>query len=394
MLEKVKAEWEKWVRLTPNSALYDRSLIWLFISLLAIGFIAVTSASMPLSAGAKYNDPFYFSLRSGGYALLAIIVFLVCVQFSSEQLEHYSPRLLIFTFILLIIVLIVGRDINGAMRWISIGSLNFQPAELAKFTAICYFSRFYVRKFDEMLACKYGFWRPLLILAVFGALLILQPDFGSIVVIFCLSASIPFIMGAPVLQFILTALLGTIAVTIAIYTSEYRMKRVAIFMDPFSDPFGDGHQLTNAQMAFGQGELWGRGLGNSIQKLEYLSEAHTDFVMAVIGEEFGFVGICFIVLLLCALTFKALKISREARALNAKFKGFCAFGIGLLIFMQGFVNLGMASGLLPTKGLTFPLISYGGSSLLTMAAAIAVLVRIDHENRLERLGQVYSKEED
>ncbi|MFZ6083397.1 FtsW/RodA/SpoVE family cell cycle protein, partial [Glaesserella parasuis] len=161
------------------------------------------------------------------------------------------------------------------------------------------------------------------------------------------------------------------------------------FMDPFADAYGDGFQLSNSQMAFGQGEIWGRGLGNSVQKLEYLPEAHTDFVMAVIAEEFGLVGIVIVVLLLLALTFRALKVSREALILEERFKGFFAFGIAIWIFIQGFVNLGVASGLLPTKGLTFPLVSYGGSSLVIMAIAIAVLIRIDYENRLDRIGHAH-----
>lgn len=394
MLEKVKTEWEKWTRLTPTNALYDRSLMWLFLGLLVIGFVAVTSASIPLGASAKYNDPFYFSVRDAAYVIASLVAFAFFVQVPSEKWEKYNVSLFVSALILLVAVLIVGRNVNGAVRWIPFGPINFQPAELAKLAVICYFSSFYVRKFDEIRTSKWGFWRPAAILALFGVLLILQPDLGSTVVLFVLTFSILFIMGARIFQFIFLGISGVLLFILLVLTSEYRLKRVTSFMDPFADVYRDGYQLANSQMAFGQGEFFGRGLGNSIQKLEYLPEAHTDFVMAVIGEEFGFVGIAIVVLLLCSLTFRALKISRESLILEQRFKGFFAFGIGVWIFIQGFVNLGVASGLLPTKGLTFPLVSYGGSSLVIMAIAIAVLVRIDHENRLERVGHTYLKEED
>lgn len=393
MLEKVKTEWDKWTRLTPSNALYDRSLMWLFLGLLVIGFVAVTSASIPLGASAKYNDPFYFSVRDAAYVIASLVAFAFFVQVPSEKWEKYNVSLFVSVLILLVAVLIVGRNVNGAVRWIPFGPINFQPAELAKLAVICYFSSFYVRKFDEIRTSKWGFWRPAAILALFGVLLILQPDLGSTVVLFVLTFSILFIMGARIFQFIFLGISGVLLFILLVLTSEYRLKRVTSFMDPFADVYRDGYQLANSQMAFGQGEFWGRGLGNSIQKLEYLPEAHTDFVMAVIGEEFGFVGITIVVLLLCSLTFRALKISRESLILEQRFKGFFAFGIGVWIFIQGFVNLGVASGLLPTKGLTFPLVSYGGSSLVIMAIAIAVLVRIDHENRLERVGHTYLKED-
>lgn len=393
MLEKVKAEWEKWTRLTPTNALYDRTLIWLFVGLLVVGFIAVTSASIPLGSSAKYNDPFYFAVRDGAYVFASLVAFAFFIQVPSQKWEKYNVLLFFCALVLLVAVLIFGRNVNGAVRWIPFGPVNFQPAELAKLAIICYFSSFYVRKFEEIRTSTWGFIRPAVILALFGFLLILQPDLGSTVVLFMLTFSILFIMGAKIFQFILLGVAGIVLFVALIVTSEYRLKRVTSFMDPFADAYGDGYQLSNSQMAFGQGEFFGRGLGNSVQKLEYLPEAHTDFVMAVIGEEFGFFGIAIVVLLLCALTFRALKISRAALILEERFKGFFSFGIGIWIFIQGFVNLGVASGLLPTKGLTFPLVSYGGSSLVIMAIAVAVLVRIDHENRLAQIGHIYIKEE-
>lgn len=385
MLDKIKMEWDKWGRLTPVNSLYDRTLIWLFWGLLIIGFVMVTSASIPVGARLN-NDLFYFAVRDGIYIISSLIACYIFVQIPIEKWEKYNVILFFVALIFLVAVLIFGRSVNGAVRWIPLGIINFQPAELAKLAVICYFASFYVRKYDEIRTEKASFWRPAVILSIFGLLLILQPDLGSTVVLFVLTFSMLFIVGAKLMQFMFLGAVGLFLFAALVLTSEYRLKRVTSFMDPFADAYGDGFQLSNSQMAFGQGELWGQGLGNSVQKLEYLPEAHTDFVMAVIGEEFGFLGIICIVLLLVLLTIRALKISKESLVLEERFKGYMAFGIAIWIFLQGFVNLGVASGLLPTKGLTFPLISYGGSSLVIMSIAIAVLLRIDHENRSERIG--------
>ncbi|HGO5824409.1 TPA: putative lipid II flippase FtsW [Mannheimia haemolytica] len=390
MLERIRSEWDKWVRLTPSNSLYDRTLIWLFLGLLVIGFVMVTSASIPVSTRLN-DDPFYFAIRDGLYIIASIIFCYIFVQIPVEKWEKHNLALFFISIGFLIAVLIFGRSINGAVRWIPLGILNFQPAELAKLAVICYFASFYVRKYDEIRKEKASFWRPAVILFVFGFLLILQPDLGSTFVLFVLTFSMLFIVGAKIMQFMFLGVVGVVLFAVLVLTSEYRLKRVTSFMDPFADAYGDGFQLSNSQMAFGQGKFWGQGLGNSVQKLEYLPEAHTDFVMAVVGEEFGFFGILCIVLLLILLTVRALKISKESLILEERFKGYMAFGIAIWIFLQGFVNLGVASGLLPTKGLTFPLISYGGSSLVIMSIAIAVLLRIDHENRAERIGHAKMK---
>ncbi|HGO5814649.1 TPA: putative lipid II flippase FtsW [Mannheimia haemolytica] len=390
MLERIRSEWDKWVRLTPSNSLYDRTLIWLFLGLLVIGFVMVTSASIPVSTRLN-DDPFYFAIRDGLYIIASIIFCYIFVQIPVEKWEKHNLALFFISIGFLIAVLIFGRSINGAVRWIPLGILNFQPAELAKLAVICYFASFYVRKYDEIRKEKASFWRPAVILFVFGFLLILQPDLGSTFVLFVLTFSMLFIVGAKIMQFMFLGVVGIVLFAVLVLTSEYRLKRVTSFMDPFADAYGDGFQLSNSQMAFGQGKFWGQGLGNSVQKLEYLPEAHTDFVMAVVGEEFGFFGILCIVLLLILLTVRALKISKESLILEERFKGYMAFGIAIWIFLQGFVNLGVASGLLPTKGLTFPLISYGGSSLVIMSIAIAVLLRIDHENRAERIGHAKMK---
>lgn len=391
MLEKVKTEWENWVRLTPSYSLYDRTLIWLFLGLLVVGFVMVASASIPVSTRLN-NDPFYFAVRDGMYIIASICACAFFVQIPIEKWEKYNGYLFGLAILCLIAVLVVGKNVNGATRWIPIGPVNFQPAELAKLAIICYFASFYVRKYDEMRTHTWSVMRPFIILVLFGGLLLLQPDLGSTFVLFVLTFAMLFVMGAKLMQFLFLGISGVLLFIFLVLTSEYRLKRVTSFMDPFADAYGDGFQLSNSQMAFGQGEFWGQGLGNSVQKLEYLPEAHTDFVMAVVGEEFGFVGILFVITLLVLLTLRAIKISQESLKMEARFKGFFAFGIAAWIFLQGFVNLGVASGLLPTKGLTFPLISYGGSSLVIMSIAIAVLLRIDHENRLVRTGHAQRKE--
>ncbi|MDD0823848.1 putative lipid II flippase FtsW [Mannheimia sp. AT1] len=390
MLNKIKTEWDKWGRITPTNSLYDRTLIWLFLGLLIIGFVMVTSASIPVSTR-LYNDPFYFAIRDGVYIISSLIACYIAVQIPIEKWERHNIFLFFIALGFLVAVLIFGRSINGAVRWIPLGIINFQPAELAKLAIICYFAGFYVRKYDEILTETVSFWRPAVILSVFGILLNLQPDLGSTIVLFVLTFSMLFIVGAKLMQFMFLVIAAVALFVVLVLTSEYRLKRVTSYRDPFADAYGDGFQLSNSQMAFGQGEFWGQGLGNSVQKLEYLPEAHTDFVMAVIGEEFGFFGIICIVLLLVLLTVRALKISKESLVLEERFKGYMAFGIGIWIFFQGFVNLGVASGLVPTKGLTFPLVSYGGSSLVIMSVAIAILLRIDHENRAERMGHAKIK---
>lgn len=381
MLSKIKDGFWRWGRITPQSSLYDRTLFLLFIILLFIGFIAVTTASFT-TAAKLYDDPLYFTIRDGIYIVTGIAFFFFVLQVPMEKWEKWSTGLYLLALISLIVVLIVGRNINGATRWISLGFVNFQPAELAKLALICYLSSFFVRKYDVVTTRQLIFIRPTIVCGILILFLLCQPDLGSSVVLFVITFGMLFVVGAKIFQFFLLIGMGASMLMFLIVISPYRMKRVTSYMDPFADAFGTGYQLSNSLMAFGNGEFWGQGLGNSVLKLEYLPEAHTDFVLAIIGEEFGFIGVLVIVFLLSALVFRALKIGKESLKLEAKFRGFFAFGIAFWIFFQGFVNLGVTIGLLPTKGLTFPLISYGGSSLIIMCIAIGILMRIDHENRL------------
>ncbi|XGW46111.1 putative lipid II flippase FtsW [Haemophilus influenzae] len=386
MFTKYQKNYDEWTRITPQGLLYDRALFWLFVILLLIGLVAVTSASIPYSSR-LFNDPFYFAKRDAIYVLLSLLTCYISLQISSSQWEKWHAKIFLFSVILLLLVPFIGTSVNGAKRWISLGILNFQPAEFAKLALTCFLASYFTRRYDEVRSRHVSIFKPFIVMLVLGCFLLLQPDLGSTVVLFIIMSGMLFIVGAKILQFVGLIALGGILFVWLVLTASYRLKRFIGFLEPFKDPYGTGFQLTNSLIAFGRGEITGEGLGNSIQKLDYLPEAHTDFIMAIIGEEFGFIGILIVILLLGLLIFRAMKIGRESLMLEQRFRGFFALGIGFWIFFQGFVNLGMALGMLPTKGLTFPLVSYGGSSIIIMSATIGILLRIDHENRLFRIGQ-------
>lgn len=391
MKQQITQTWDKWTRITPHNALYDRTLLWLYLGFLCFGFIAVTSASIPVSTRLT-GTAFSFAQKDLIYILLSLLVFFITVQCPIKEWEKRHTYLYLLSLALLILVLFVGKSTYGAKRWISVAGFTFQPAEFAKLALSCYLAGFFVRKYDEMRQKPASCFRPLLVLALLVFLLLRQPDLGSSVVLFVITFVMFFIVGAKLKQFIFLGLVGAFSLMGLIFSAEYRIKRFLSFSNPFADIQNTGYQLAHSQMAFGRGEWLGEGLGNSIQKLDFLPEAHTDFVMAIVGEELGFLGVSIVVLMLGVLVYRAFKIGKESLQQEQRFKGFWAMGIGIWIFFQGFVNLGATIGLLPTKGLTFPLVSYGGSSLLIMSVAIAVLIRIDYENRLER-GQAHPRED-
>ncbi len=398
-IDDLKAGYQRWVTLTPNNLAYDRSLVWLFLILLFIGFIMVSSAS--ISVGTRlYNDPFYFSKRDLMYVGISLFCCFFFLRVPMQNWQSWQAKVFFLALFLLLIVLIpgIGVLINGARRWLNLGFFRFQPAEFAKFALICFLAGYFTRRYDEVRSSRASVLKPFFLVGLLSVFLLSQPDLGSAVVLFVISAGMLWIVGAKFFQFVLLLAAGFCSIAILAITSAYRFKRLTGFLDPFADPYGDGFQLSNSLMAFGRGEFFGEGLGNSIQKLEYLPEAHTDFVLAVLGEEFGFMGVLVMIILLSLLTLRAVKIGRESLQMEnmkvgqesiqslQRFKGFFAFGISIFIAFQGFYNLGMTLGMLPVKGLTFPLVSYGGSSLIMMAISIAVLIRIDFENRSLRSG--------
>ncbi|PWC21754.1 cell division protein FtsW [Brenneria roseae subsp. roseae] len=368
---------------TLSIVLYDRTLVWLTLGLAVTGFVMVTSASMPVGQRLA-SDPFLFAKRDALYLGLAFALSLVTLRVPMEIWQRYSPVLLLASMVMLLVVLAVGSSVNGASRWISLGPLRIQPAELSKLSLFCYLSSYMVRKVEEVRNNFWGFCKPMGVMVVLAVLLLAQPDLGTVVVLFITTLAMLFLAGAKLWQFLAIIGCGMFAVVLLVIAEPYRMRRVTSFWNPWEDPFGSGYQLTQSLMAFGRGELWGQGLGNSVQKLEYLPEAHTDFIFSILGEELGYIGVVLALLMIFFVAFRAMSIGRRALEIDQRFSGFLACSIGIWFSFQTLVNVGAAAGMLPTKGLTLPLISYGGSSLLIMSTAIVLLLRIDFETRLTK----------
>ncbi|MGP1063555.1 cell division protein FtsW [Serratia sp. CY56810] len=366
-----------------NMVLYDRTLLWLTFGLAIIGFVMVTSASMPIGQRLA-DDPFLFAKRDALYLGLAFGLSLVTLRIPMEIWQRYSNVMLLMSIVMLLIVLVVGSSVNGASRWIALGPLRIQPAELSKLSLFCYLASYLVRKVEEVRSNFWGFCKPMGVMVVLAVLLLAQPDLGTVVVLFITTLAMLFLAGAKMWQFLAIIGSGVFAVVLLIIAEPYRMRRVTSFWNPWADPFGSGYQLTQSLMAFGRGEFWGQGLGNSVQKLEYLPEAHTDFIFTILGEELGYIGVVLALLMVFFVAFRAMSIGRRALEIDQRFSGFLACAIGVWFSFQALVNVGAAAGMLPTKGLTLPLISYGGSSLLIMSTAIVLLLRIDYETRLTK----------
>ena len=362
---------------------FDRSYLLLAIMMYLIGLVMVASSSMPV-AERLHGNPFYFITRHFIYIVLSLGIAAVALQVPMSWWQKSSGTLLMVALALLVAVLVVGRNVNGSTRWLVLGPITVQAAEPAKLFFFCYLSAYLVRRRDEVLENFKGFIKPLVVFFVLAVLLLAQPDLGTIVVMFVTTIGLLFLAGAKLWQFISITAVGLIAIFL-LTLEPYRWRRITGFLDPWQDPFGTGYQLTQSLMAYGRGEIFGQGLGNSIQKLEYLPEAHTDFVMAVLAEEFGFVGISVILLLSAILVFKAMLLGRKALIKERYFEGFFAYAIGIWMCFQAAVNIGASAGIVPTKGLTMPLISYGGSSMIIMSLALVVLMRIDHELRLQSI---------
>ena len=290
-----------------------------------------------------------------------------------------------FGILLLVVVLLIGRSVNGSTRWIVLGPITVQAAEPAKLFFFCYLAAYLVRRRDQVMENWRGFVKPLVVFGILAGLLLMQPDLGTIIVMFVTTFGLLFLAGAKLWQFMSLASVGVVLLSLLAIFEPYRWRRITSFLDPWQDPFGSGYQLTQSLMAYGRGEIFGQGLGNSIQKLEYLPEAHTDFVMAVLAEEFGFIGISLILVLSMVLVFKALMLGKSAVEKGKCFDGFFAYAIGIWMCFQAAVNVGASAGIVPTKGLTMPLISYGGSSMIIMTLSVVILIRIDHELRMQSI---------
>jgi cell division protein FtsW len=361
---------------------YDRFFFTLVVLLLSVGFVMVSSASVPV-AERLFDNPLHFSIRHGIYMLIGLTLAYVVLNIPIQWWHNTNLLLLVFGLLGLLAVLAVGRNVNGSTRWLYIGPIGIQTAEPAKLFFFVYLSSYLVRRHEEVRENLKGFLKPLFILFAFAVLLLMQPDLGTVIVMFGTSVVLLFLAGAKLWQFFGLIFTGLMSIAVLIIYSEYRWRRVTSFLDPWADPFGSGYQLTQSLMAFGRGGWFGQGLGNSVQKLEYLPEAHTDFILAVIAEETGLFGVMVVMSLLFLLFVRALWIGKRALQKGLSFHGFLAYALAIWIGCQTFVNVGVATGVLPTKGLTLPFVSSGGSSLILMLIAAAIILRIDFEVRLK-----------
>ena len=368
---------------------FDQPLVWVIFTLLMLSLVMVYSASIALPDHPRTGSQFtqwHFLLRHLFSIGVALIAALLVFQVPLDTWERWAPWVFVGSIVLLILVLMpfIGRSVNGARRWISLGVMNFQPSELAKLGVLLYAANYMVRKME----LKEQFFAAVLpmaaAVAIVGALLLGEPDMGAFMVIAVIAMGILFLGGVNARMFSLIAALLVGVFVMIILTSEWRRERIFAYLDPWSDQhkLGKGYQLSHSLIAIGRGEVFGVGLGGSVEKLHWLPEAHTDFLMAVIGEEFGFIGVVIMISLYMWMTRRIMYIGRQAIAMDRVFAGLVAQGVGIWIGFQAFINIGVNLGALPTKGLTLPLMSYGGSAILLNLIAVAIVLRVDYENRV------------
>ena len=369
---------------TPQ-AQFDELLIWVLAGLLALGLVMVYSSSIATAEASKYTgfQPTYYLLRHGAFICAGLIAGLFAFQIPVQMWQSYAPWLFFFGAVLLVLVLVpgIGREVNGSRRWLSLFVINLQPSELMKLFAVLYAADYTVRKGKVGHLFTKAFLPMFAVMLLIGWLLLLEPDMGAIVVICTIALATLWLGGFNIRVFIGLIVALPLAFAALTYFSPYRMQRVIGFMDPWADPFGKGYQLSHALIAFGRGEWFGVGLGGSVEKLFYLPEAHTDFLMAVIAEELGLFGVAAVISMFAMLVFRALQIGRQAAFLERSYSALVAQGIGVWIGAQALINIGVNMGVLPTKGLTLPFLSFGGSGLVVNCVAAAVLLRVDYENR-------------
>ncbi|MES2632323.1 MAG: putative lipid II flippase FtsW [Pseudomonadota bacterium] len=371
---------------------FDQALVWVTVALLAFGLIMVYSASVALPDNPKFArySHSHFLTRHAAFVVISFIAAVLAFQVPVATWEKIAPWLFIASLMLLIVVLIphIGKGVNGARRWIGFGFMSFQPSELAKFAVLLYAADYMVRKMEV----KERFFRAVLpmaaAVAIVGMLLLAEPDMGAFMVIAVIAMGILFLGGVNARMFFLIAAVITFAFMLMIALSDWRRERIFAYLDPWSEKhaLGKGYQLSHSLIAIGRGEVFGVGLGGSVEKLHWLPEAHTDFLLAVIGEEFGLVGVVVVIAAFLWMTRRIMHIGRQSIALDRVFAGLVAQGVGIWIGFQAFINMGVNLGALPTKGLTLPLMSYGGSAILMNLIAIAVVLRIDYENKVMMRG--------
>jgi cell division protein FtsW len=373
------------VQRIPQLPEFDRGVVAVTVTLLALGLVMVYSSSIAMAEATRHtgHQATYFLLRHAMFVVISLTGAAMAFQVPMHTWQRYSPYLFLMGMLLLVIVLVpgIGREVNGSRRWLSLGVANLQPSELMKIFAVLYAADYTVRKAAYMGSFKKGFAPMFVVMLFVGGLLLREPDFGAFAVITVIAMGVLFLGGMNWRLFAGLAVLLVVGFILLIMTSPYRMQRILGFMDPWADPYGRGYQLSHALIAFGRGEWLGVGLGGSVEKLFYLPEAHTDFLLAVIAEELGFVGVLTVIVLFGWLVLRAFAIGQQAAVLERLFSALVAQGIGLWIGVQAIINMGVNMGVLPTKGLTLPLMSFGGSAIAANCIAIAILLRIDWENR-------------
>ncbi len=359
---------------------YDANLLLAIIILILLGLIMLVSASINI-AQAKFAEPLYFFWRQLSYVGIGIILSTATIFTPIRVWQYLSVPLLLFGTLLLILTLIsgIGYEVNGSMRWINLGFIRFQPSELMKLFIVLYVAGYLVRRSAEVREALSGFLKPIAIVCIITSLLLLEPDYGSIVVLFSAVLGMLFLAGVPMRQFFWWVIIVVLVLGLLIVLAPYRLERLTAFVDPWQDPFDSGFQLTQALIAIGQGKLFGVGLGNSIQSVTYLPEAHTDFLFAIIAEELGLLGVIIVISLFAFIILRIFVIAFRTEYCGLHYAAYLAYGIGLTIGLQTSINLGVNMGLLPTKGLTLPLMSYGGSSIIVTFLMFAILLRIDYE---------------
>ncbi len=364
---------------------YDQALLWVTLILLAFGMVMVYSASISWAEGKSitHHQASYYLVRHAGLLVAGLLAGGIAFQVPTRIWQKSAPLLFLIGLGMLALVLVpgIGHKVLGSRRWIKLVLFQIQPSEFMKFLAAVYVADYTTRKAALMDSFKHGFLPMLGVMLLVGGLLLMEPDFGAFVVIASISIAILWLGGINYRIFVGLLILLFIGFIILIKTSPYRLQRIVGYMDPWADPFGKGYQLTHALIAFGRGEWLGVGLGGSVEKLMYLPEAHTDFLLAVIAEELGFVGVAVLVGLFAWIVVRSFKIAKEAVSNEQYFSALLAQGIGIWIGVQSIINMGVNMGLLPTKGLTLPLLSFGGTGIVANCVAMAVLLRIDWENK-------------
>lgn len=362
----------------------DEALMWAIALLLSISLVMVYSASIAYAeADPATNNRYFYLFRHMIFMTIGLAGAWMTFQIPTALWQQYAGKFFLFAGFLLLLVLIpgIGKVVNGSRRWINLFVLNLQPSEVMKLAAAIYAADYTVRKAAKLHSFRQGFLPILMAIVIVALLLLSEPDFGALMVVMSITMGIVFLGGINLRIFAGLAGMAVVAIALLIITSPYRLKRVLGFLDPWDDPYGKGYQLSHSLIAIGRGEWFGVGLGGSVEKLFYLPEAHTDFIMAVISEEFGFVGICVVLGLYAWIVRRAFHIGVEAKKLERYYQALVAQGIGIWLGIQTFFNVGVNMGLLPTKGLTLPLMSFGGSAMLCNLASLAVLLRVDYENR-------------